>query len=273
MGLRISVGLADRATLKELLHYGGYSVVIQVGDQLRFAVDSWMVAVFVGVGAVAHYVIGSRLSSYFLIFIISTIGFLSPWFSQLLGGQDFSGIRKMLDVGTRCAASLSTIIACSFFLYGRAFISTWMGGSYTDAYWPSAILVLAIYCDVAQQPSVAYLLGVFRHRYLAIQTLSEGIANLILSMYWARQYGMVGVAMGTLVPMVVAKAVLAAGICMPACWNLVTGILLFDPREIGLGAGIARGRNVVAGVPQHRFAESVEGCRCGPTSGDVMCGR
>ncbi len=204
-GLRISIALADKSMFKELLHYGGYSVVIQVGDQLRFAVDSWMVAAFVGVGAVAHYAIGSRLSNYFLIFMISTVGVLSPWFSQLLGSQDLGGIRKMLAMGTKVATVLSTVIACSFVFYGRAFISRWMGPSYVDAYWPSVILIAAIFCDVAQQPSVAYLLGVSRHRYLAYQTLAEGVANLALSMYWARHYGMAGVAMGTLVPMIVAK--------------------------------------------------------------------
>ena len=82
-----------------------------------------------------------------------------------------------------------------------------MGLHYVDAYWPAVILIVALFTDLAQQPSVSYLLGVSKHRYLAIQTLIEGVASpdLILSMFWARQYGMVGVAMGTLVPMVVAK--------------------------------------------------------------------
>ncbi|MGA9041490.1 MAG: oligosaccharide flippase family protein [Terriglobales bacterium] len=207
-GLRISFALADKDVFKELLHYGGYSVVIRVGDQLRFAVDSWMVAAFVGLSAVAHYTIASRLSAYFLTFIVSAVGLLQSWFSQLLGSQDYVGIRKMLTFGTKIACALSTIVMVSFILYGRVFISEWMGPFYVDAYWPSVILIAALFCDLAQQPSVAYLMGVSRHRYLAFQTLGEGVANLLLSMHWARRYGMVGVSLGTLVPMVVAKLLL-----------------------------------------------------------------
>jgi O-antigen/teichoic acid export membrane protein len=204
-GLHISLALADRGVFKELMNYGGYSVIIRVGDQLRFAVDSWMVAAFVGIVAVAHYAIASRLSGYFLTFIVSALSLLQSWFSQLLGGQNFDGIRKMLRLATKVATLLSTVVTVSFILYGRVFIAQWMGPSYVDAYWPAVILVSALFTDLAQQPSVSYLLGVSRHRYLAFQTLGEGIANLLLSMYWARQYGMVGVALGTLVPMVIAK--------------------------------------------------------------------
>jgi len=207
-GLHISIALASKTMFRQLLNYGGYSVVIKVGDQLRFAVDSWMVAAFVSLSAVAHYTIASRLSGYFLTFIASAVGLLQSWFSQLLGSQDHVGIRKVLKFGTRVATVLSTIVTVSFILYGRVFISQWMGSYYVDAYWPSVILITALFCDLAQQPSVAYLFGVSRHRYLAFQTLSEGVANLVLSMYWARQYGMIGVAMGTLVPMFVAKVLL-----------------------------------------------------------------
>jgi O-antigen/teichoic acid export membrane protein len=216
-GLRISVALADKTIFKELFNYGRYTVVIRLGDQLRFAVDSWMVAAFLGVAAVAHYTIATRLSGYFLTFILSAVGLLQSWFSQLFGQEDHAGIRKVLALGTRVAASLSTIIACSFIFYGKAFIATWMGAPYVDAYWPSVILIIAIFCDLAQQPSVTYLLGVSRHRYLAYQTLAEGIANLILSLYWARTYGMIGIAMGTLVPMFVAKILMQpAYVCRSA---------------------------------------------------------
>jgi len=232
-GLRISFALADKKTFTELFGYGRYSMVIRVGDQLRFAVDSWLVAAFVGITAVAHYAIASRLSGYFLTLILSAVGLLQSWFSQLLGSRDYDGIRKLLTMGTRFAAALSTIVMCSFLFYGRAFVGAWMGPRYVDAYWPALILVAAIFCDLAQQPSVTYLLGVSRHRYLAVQTLAEGVANLALSLYWGHLYGMIGVSLGTLVPMFVAKVVLQpAYVCRSA------GIPLAEYYLKSLGRGI-----------------------------------
>lgn len=248
-GLRISFSLVNRAALRELFNYGRYSMMLRVGDQLRFAVDGWVVAGFVGVAAVAHYAIASRLSDYFLTVILTAVGLLTPWFSQMLGSGNHDGIRRLISLSTRIAAALSTIVACSFIFYGRAFIVQWMGARYVDAYWPALILVMAMYCDLAQQPSVAYLLGVSKHRYLAIQTMIEGVANLALSIGLAKSYGLVGVAIGTLAPMFVAKVIFqpayvcrSAGISLSRYYlrDLGTGIMVPALFATGLWAVLLR---------------------------------
>ena len=204
-GLRISRRLASFARLREMFHYSGYAVVIQVSDQIRFSIDGWMVGIFVSLAAVTHYSIASRLSQTYLYLIIAMVGILAPWFSQLLGNSDFDGIKRVFLLGTKISASLATIVAMSLVLYGKAFIGNWMGLPYADAYLPMMLLVLGIYCDVSQLPSVSYMYGVSKHRFLAGITLAEGVANFLLSVYWARKYGMIGVALGSLVPMVVVK--------------------------------------------------------------------
>ena len=206
--LRISLAFASRATLKHLFGYSGYALMVQISDQLRFFIDGWMVGIFVSVAAVTHYAIASRLTQSFLALIIALLGILSPWFSQLWGSSDLQGIRRVFIFGTKVSAAISTIVAASLILYGRPFIVAWMGPSYLDAYWPLVLLVAAIYLDVAQQPSVAYLYGVSRHRFLAWLTIAEAMANVALSIYWARRYGMIGVALGTLLPIVFAKCII-----------------------------------------------------------------
>jgi O-antigen/teichoic acid export membrane protein len=172
---------------------------------VRFFIDGWMVGIFVGVRMVTHYAIASRLGQSYMALIVAVLGILSPWFSQLWGSADFAGIRRIFALATKASASLSTIIASALVLYGHAFVQTWMGQAYMDAYWPLVILVTAIFIDVSQQPSVSYLYGVSRHRFLAWLTLAEALSNVGLSIYWARQYGMIGVALGTLIPMTITK--------------------------------------------------------------------
>jgi O-antigen/teichoic acid export membrane protein len=111
----------------------------------------------------------------------------------------------VLAFGTKISVASSTLVACSLVLYGRGFIHAWMGASYLDAYWPLVLLVVSIFFDVAQLPSVSYMFGVSRHRFLAYQTLGEGIANAVLSLALVRSYGLIGVAMGAAIPMIVCK--------------------------------------------------------------------
>lgn len=224
--LNISAAFASRDTLKQLFGYSGYALIVQISDQLRFFIDGWMVGIFVSVAAVTHYAIASRLSQSFMALIIALLGILSPWFSQLWGSSDVQGIRRVFIFGTKISSVISTIIAASLILYGRPFIATWMGPHYLDAYWPLVLLAAAIYLDVAQQPSVAYLYGVSRHRFLAWLTFTEAMANVALSIFWARQYGMLGVALGTLVPITIAKFIIQpAYVCRalklsPGCYYL-----------------------------------------------------
>ena len=55
---------------------------------------------------------------------------------------------------------------------------------------------------LGQQPSVDLLLAQGRHQLRGWWNLGEGAANLLLSVYWGRKYGLVGIALGTAAPMI-----------------------------------------------------------------------
>ena len=58
---------------------------------------------------------------------------------------------------------------------------------------------------LSQVPSPQLLYGLAKHKYTALANSLEAIANLALSIILAKRYGMIGVALGTLIPMVLVK--------------------------------------------------------------------
>jgi O-antigen/teichoic acid export membrane protein len=56
-----------------------------------------------------------------------------------------------------------------------------------------------------QAPSIALVYGISKHRFLAFSTVIEGGVNLALSILLAHRYGIVGVALGTTIPMLIAR--------------------------------------------------------------------
>jgi O-antigen/teichoic acid export membrane protein len=201
----LSPSLAAIATFRQILGYSAFTFIVRVSDQLRFYVDGFVVGAFVALGAVTHYAIASRLAITFMDLMIAVLGLLSPWFSHLLGSNDRQQIKRVFLFGTKMSAAIATIVASLLIIYGRPFIAAWMGSDYADAFWPLLLLTSAIFADVSQLPSVSYLYGVYRHKFLAYATLGEGIANAALSIYLARRYGMIGVALGTAIPMILMK--------------------------------------------------------------------
>jgi O-antigen/teichoic acid export membrane protein len=80
-----------------------------------------------------------------------------------------------------------------------------MGPHYTDSYLVMALLVIGVMVALWQGPSISLLYGTSKHKIYAIFNSIEGVANLVLSLLFVRWYGMYGVALGTLVPMLVSK--------------------------------------------------------------------
>jgi O-antigen/teichoic acid export membrane protein len=197
---KLSFALASIPTLKGLLPYSLFTFIIKMNDQLRLYIDPVVVTAFVGIGAVTHYAIGQRMSLAFRDSMIALLGMLAPWFGRLFGSRDYGAIRQVLEFGTRVSVSVATAITCLLLLYGRQFIEAWMGKNYLDAYWVLFFLVSAAFFEVSQFPSMSYLYGVSRLRFLAYITLVEAGLNVALSLYLVRIIGIAGVALGTTIP-------------------------------------------------------------------------
>ena len=62
------------------------------------------------------------------------------------------------------------------------------------------ILTLANLAATSQWPATAVLQGIAKHRLLGATSMGSGIANLVLSLLLIQPFGLMGVAVGTLIP-------------------------------------------------------------------------
>jgi hypothetical protein len=89
---------------------------------------------------------------------------------------------------------------------GKVLIRIWMGSNYPLSYPVLVILTLGYVVLFGQAPSQLLIFArASYYRALSWLTLVEGAANLALSILWARKYGLVGVALGTSVPLIFSK--------------------------------------------------------------------
>src|SRR5699024_5487897 len=86
-------------------------------------------------------------------------------------------------------------------IVGRAFIIRWMGPSFEQSYSVLVILMCAMMLEVIGNHSDNVLYAVSQHKYLAIVNTIEAIANVVLSFALAKRFGIVGVAIGTALPL------------------------------------------------------------------------
>jgi O-antigen/teichoic acid export membrane protein len=177
-----------------------YVFLIQIGDMLKFNMDSIIITAFIGLAAVTHYGIATQMTINFMILMGTIMGVLMPVFSRLESENDQLRIKKAFFLTTKIAICLASFIAFGLIFWGKYFIERWMGPDYLDAY--PCLVILVIGCTVGQwqSASLAILFGTSKHRYYAIANGVEAALNIGLSLLLVRKYGIVGMAIGVVTP-------------------------------------------------------------------------
>ncbi len=204
-GISINLSQFSIKDAKELFNFGKYSFLGTVGDVLRFQVDNLVIARFLTLSVVTHYNIAIRLVDYVGQLIVNAIGILTPVFTTYHAQGDTKKLREIFFMSTRLAIVAAASFQGGVLIFGYAFIERWMGVGYTDAYIPMAILCISGVFALGQNPSVSYLNAIAKHRFYAWTTIAEAVANVSLSLILVTRYGMIGVALGTAIPMLITK--------------------------------------------------------------------
>lgn len=207
--LHLSPAFFEFARLKELWKYGLSNLVGQLALLIIYRLDLLVVGVFAGIQWVTYYSIGSALISSSSSAVSNITRVFTPQFSHLNAKDDQAGLRRLFFLGVRLSGLVSTIIAAGLAVFGSSFITLWVGPKYVSGPWQYRSDVIMMIMLAAQLPrfmqSISWqlLFGTGRNRFLMWLNLSEAAANLVLSLVLVHYYGPAGVAIGTLVPLIV----------------------------------------------------------------------
>ena len=167
-----------------------------------------VVASFLGVGMVTHYAIAARITQLFMELMMRALGVIGPVFMRLDATGDPEQMRRTFLLATRVSTLAAVTVAGGIVILGERLIELWIGEGYLDAYWPLVILTSSLAVALMQMPSVSFLYASARHRFFAYLSTGEAIANLGLSIILVQHYGMIGVSVGTAIPLLVTKLIL-----------------------------------------------------------------
>lgn len=232
--LHVSRRTFELHRVRGFFDYGFFAFLIRIGDLVRYGVDNLVVAGFVSVASVTHYGIAMRLTDYLQELLNNAIGVLMPVFGRHHGRDEHEVLVTRVRQASRLAVALSVSVAGAAIIFGKPFIARWMGPSYVDAYVPLVILVSATLVGVMQTPSTAYLYAVARHKVWAGLNGLDAVANLGLSLLLAPRFGMIGVALGTMIPAFFVKLFLQPkyicgqlGLPLLAYWTELGAVFVF----------------------------------------------
>jgi O-antigen/teichoic acid export membrane protein len=200
--LIFSLRYISRGRIRELLGFSGNAFLGTLGDQMRFFIDSVVIGRVLGIAFITPFVIPGRLMVLFRELGYSLASPLAGVMSEDAGRKDENALRAGFLRATRLCLLLSLFVSLLLLVNGAALIRFWVGPGYASSYPLMLVMLSGYFLMLAQQPSVDLLLAQGRHQLRGWWNLGEGAANLALSVYWGRRYGLVGIALGTAAPMI-----------------------------------------------------------------------
>jgi O-antigen/teichoic acid export membrane protein len=201
LAVRYALRYVSRESFRKMVSFGSITFIIVVAFQLRFYSDAVVIGMFLSSSAITYFSIGSKLVSYASGVTQNMSQIFTPMSSEFNATGNVEGLRRVLVMGNRACALIAFPICTSLLIVGKSVIEVWVGAKYV----PVGYVVLAWFAvgdctEVAQSASPKILFGMARHRTMGLVRLAEGAVNLVLSIVLLRYYGVVGVAMGTVLP-------------------------------------------------------------------------
>lgn len=206
--LRYRASAFSRSCARELLAYGVYAVLVVLALKLLLYTDALVIARRLSIEHVTHYAVPASILEHVERLALAGIAVLVPWISAKDAVGDREGQRTLYVVGTRYAALLVLPVLATLFAVGGSFLREWMGPTIAER--GTAVLRVLVVSQAFALPQLlahGILKGTGRIRFLAWTLLAQAVLNLVLSLWWVTTHGLVGVAMGTLVSVLVVNVV------------------------------------------------------------------
>jgi O-antigen/teichoic acid export membrane protein len=221
--LRFGLAGARRRLLRTVYSFSAALVIRNLAGQIQTKTDEIVIGAFLPVANVTPYSIARRLSELPQVLTEQFLKVLMPLASQLDAAGERQRLRFLYLTSTRLTLALCTPLICGLLALSGPFLSVWVGPEYAGAAPLVAVLALAGLADTVLWPAAGILQGMARHRPMAWIGIGSALVNLGLSLWLVHPFGVMGVALGTLIP----TTIESVGIIIPYAMR-ANGVSLRD---------------------------------------------
>jgi O-antigen/teichoic acid export membrane protein len=197
-----------RSVLKECSGFSAFTSLRWISGRLIYLTDTVVIGFVLGPKAIVPYYIGARLVQ----MVHTPLEQIADVVLPSAGELHARGEREQLHALLAKGMGLAFLLAAGFWIgsayFGERFLVTWMGETYPESH---VVLLILLAAQVVAQPMIVarqVLLAMGRVRLPALLDVAEALANLGLSLVLVYSIGIIGVAWGTLVPMVIIELAL-----------------------------------------------------------------
>jgi len=201
---RFSLKFFKLSAIKEIGSFSFYSYLLTIATLIIYRTDKMVLGVMIGMNAVAIYQIGTRISDIMEKFSSQFQNSLPAVAASLHKVGDKEKIKWILLRSSRLTVFIGTGIFVILFLQVRQILFLWLKVRDENAVMIAYIMMISVFFVIwFRSTSFKFLQMAGKHRILSFIMVAECIINIVLSIILVRKIGVLGVAVGTLIPNII----------------------------------------------------------------------
>lgn len=199
--LKISLKFFRKSRIKELIGFSFFAYIVMFSNVIIFRTDQLVISIFSTVALVAVYQVVSRISELFRQFSTQIHDILGPIAASLFVTNKHDTLGSTLLKTNKIVGFISTLLLIPSVLFMDKLLYFWLKIEDPLVVNTAVVLLISMYILVFfRSSSVQVLLMCEKHKQLTLVGVIEAFANLVLSIYLIKNYSILGVAIGTLIP-------------------------------------------------------------------------
>lgn len=198
LGLKIQYSGFDKILFKTILGYSIWLFIGTIVDKVNWSVDNFILGAVSGTIAVSIYSVASQLNSLFINLSTAISGILLPKMSKMIAKNTKPDelTNEFIKVG-RLQYYVIFLMSSGLIIFGKQFISLWLGSDFTESYYVALILIIPMCFPLIQNLGLSIMQAMNKYKFRSITMSIMAIINIIISIFLAQKYGPIGAAVGT----------------------------------------------------------------------------
>lgn len=205
----------SKKKLLEMLVFGSKSFIQGAAGKVEKMSDRIIIGVFLGPSVIPIYTIPATLVAYITNITNTLSHTFMPLFSDLNAKGQSHRIKYIYLIASKLLVALIVPMGVGICIIGGPFIEIWMNGQFDPHIVDSILILLVIYILVPMLNPFAsrYLTAINKHIIFAKVAPIAALANLGLSIWLVLEYGVIGAALGSVLPVFVVMPIFLSVVC------------------------------------------------------------
>ena len=211
--MRFTFGKPDFGLLKSIAGFSAFIAINQIIDQINWQTDKIILGKMINATAVAIYGVASQLNSMYINMSISVSSVFTPKIHKIVNSDESQAEKEktltelFIKVG-RVQYAILMLVLTGFIFFGQYFVKKWAGTDYGTSYYIALLLMVPSTISLCQNLGIEIQRAQNKHQFRSLVYLGMAILNVGISIFLAFRLGVIGVAVGTTIALVVANGII-----------------------------------------------------------------